>query len=48
MSKSKANEILQELYAKMVVKWTGIKTDFTAEKAYELCKRIVEESEKDD
>lgn len=47
MSKSKANELLQELYAKMTVKWSGVKTDFTAEKAYELCKQIVKESEEE-
>ena len=44
MSKSKANELLQELYKKMSDLFNGKKTDLNANKAYELCREIAKES----
>ena len=44
MSKSLANEMLQKLVSDLEKLWSGKKTDITAEKAYEICERIAQES----
>lgn len=46
MSKGTANEILQLLIRKATAVWEGKGENFTAEDAYRLCKRFVEEYEK--
>lgn len=57
MSKSKANELLQRLYKRLSVTWAGLNATctgkgrtepFTATDAYNLCKQIVEEYEKEE
>ena len=50
MSKSKANELLQRLYKRLKATWTGKEGNekFTATDAYNLCKQIVEEYEKEE
>lgn len=47
MSMSKANELLQSLVDKLNKRWNGQGCDdFTATKAYEICRQIVEEADK--
>lgn len=48
MSKSKANELLQELVQKLTNVWTGKSLDITATEAYKMCEEIVKESKKED
>ena len=47
MSKSKANELLQDLHAKLSANWKG-KEHFNAEQAVEMCREIVYEYDNDD
>lgn len=47
MSKSKANELLQQLHARLSANWKG-KEHFTAEQAVEMCREIVYEYDNDD
>ena len=47
MSKSRANELLQHLVAELTKLWSGEASEIqTAEQAYEVCAKIVEEAEK--
>lgn len=47
MSKSKANELLQELHARLSANWEG-KEHFSAPQAVEMCREIVYEYDDDD
>ena len=47
MSKSKANELLQELHARLSANWEG-KEPFSAPQAVEMCREIVYEYDNDD
>ena len=47
MSKSKANELLQDLHANLSANWKG-KGHFTAEQAVERCREIINEYDNDD
>ena len=47
MSKSKANELLQQLHARLSANWKG-KEHFNAEQAVEMCREIVYEYDNDD
>lgn len=47
MSKSKANELLQQLHARLSANWKG-REHFTAEQAVEMCREIVYEYDNDD
>lgn len=46
MSKSKANELLQQLHARLSANWKG-KEHFTAEQAVEMCREIINEYDND-
>ena len=46
MSKSKANELLQQLHARLTLNWTG-KARFSSSDAIELCREIVYEYDND-
>ena len=46
MSKSKANELLQELHARLSANWEG-KEPFSAPQAVEMCREIVYEYDND-
>ena len=47
MSKSKANELLQELHARLSANWEG-KEPFSAPQAVEMCREIINEYDNDD
>jgi hypothetical protein len=47
MSKSKANELLQELHSNLTANWTG-KARFSTTQAVEMCREIVYEYDNDD
>lgn len=47
MSKSKANELLQQLHARLSANWEG-KEPFSAPQAVEMCREIVYEYDNDD
>lgn len=47
MSKSRANELLQQLHARLSANWKG-KEHFNAEQAVEMCREIVYEYDNDD
>lgn len=47
MSKSKANELLQELHSKLTANWTG-KARFSSSDAIKMCREIVYEYDNDD
>lgn len=48
MSRSKANELLQKLNQKMNDLFSGKKTDFNANKAYEICRQVVKEVDEEE
>ena len=47
MSKSKANELLQELHSNLTANWTG-KARFSSSDAIKMCREIVYEYDNDD
>lgn len=47
MSKSRANELLQNLHARLSANWEG-KEPFSAPQAVEMCREIVYEYDNDD
>lgn len=47
MSKSKANELLQELHSNLTANWTG-KARFSTTQAVEMCREIINEYDNDD
>ena len=47
MSKSKANELLQELHSNLTAVWTG-KARFSSSDAINMCRKIVYEYDNDD
>ena len=47
MSKSKANELLQELHTNLTAVWTG-KARFSSSEAIKMCREIVYEYDNDD
>ena len=47
MSKSKANELLQELHTNLTANWTG-KARFSSSDAIKMWREIVDEYENDD
>ena len=47
MSKSRANELLQDLHARLSANWEG-KEPFSAPQAVEMCREIVYEYDNDD
>ena len=47
MSKSKANELLQELHSNLTAVWTG-KARFSSSDAIKMCREIVYEYDNDD
>ena len=47
MSKSKANELLQELHSNLTAVWTG-KARFSSSDAINMCREIVYEYDNDD
>lgn len=47
MSKSRANELLQQLHARLSANWKG-REHFTAEQAVEMCREIINEYDNDD
>ena len=47
MSKSKANELLQELHTNLTANWTG-KARFSSSEAIKMCREIVYEYDNDD
>ena len=47
MSKSKANELLQELHTNLKAVWTG-KARFSSSDAIKMCREIVYEYDNDD
>ena len=47
MSKSKANELLQELHTNLTAVWTG-KARFSSSDAIKICREIVYEYDNDD
>ena len=46
MSKSKANELLQELHSNLTANWTG-KARFSTTQAVEICREIINEYDND-
>lgn len=46
MSKSRANELLQELHYNLTANWTG-KARFSSSEAIEMCREIVYEYDND-
>lgn len=46
MSKSKANELLQELHSNLTANWTG-KARFSSSEAIKMCREIVYEYDND-
>ena len=47
MSKSRANELLQELHSNLTAVWTG-KARFSSSEAIKMCRDIVYEYDNDD
>lgn len=47
MSKSRANELLQELHTNLTANWTG-KARFSSSEAIKMCRDIVYEYDNDD
>ena len=47
MSKSRANELLQELHTNLTANWTG-KARFSSSEAIKMCREIVYEYDNDD
>ena len=47
MSKSRANELLQELHTNLTAVWTG-KARFSSSEAIKMCREIVYEYDNDD
>ena len=47
MSKSKANELLQQLHTNLTANWTG-KARFSSSEAIKMCREIVYEYDNDD
>lgn len=47
MSKSKANELLQQLHSNLTANWTG-KSRFSSSEAIKMCREIVYEYDNDD
>lgn len=47
MSKSKANELLQQLHSNLTENWTG-KARFSSSEAIKMCREIVYEYDNDD
>ena len=47
MSKSKANELLQQLHTNLTENWTG-KARFSSSEAIKMCREIVYEYDNDD
>lgn len=47
MSKSRANELLQELHSNLTAVWTG-KARFSSSDAINMCREIINEYDNDD
>ena len=47
MSKSKANELLQQLHTNLTAVWTG-KARFSSSEAIKMCREIINEYDNDD
>lgn len=47
MSKSRANELLQQLHSNLTANWTG-KARFSSSEAIKMCREIVNEYDNDD
>lgn len=47
MSRSKANELMQTLVERVTGLWSGKIKGFTADDAYDLCREIVREADKE-
>lgn len=47
MSRSKANELMQTLVERVTGLWSGKVKGFTADDAYDLCREIVIEADKE-
>ena len=47
MSKSRANELLQELHSNLTAVWTG-KARFSSSDAIKMCREIINEYDNDD
>ena len=47
MSKSKANELLQQLHTNLTAVWTG-KARFSSSDAIKMCREIINEYDNDD
>ena len=47
MSKSRANELLQELHSNLTANWTG-KARFSSSEAIKMCREIINEYDNDD
>ena len=47
MSKSRANELLQQLHTNLTANWTG-KARFSSSEAIKMCREIVYEYDNDD
>lgn len=47
MSKSRANELLQQLHTNLTANWTG-KARFSSSDAIKMCREIVNEYDNDD
>ena len=47
MSKSKANELLQQLHSNLTANWTG-KARFSSSEAISMCREIIYEYDNDD
>lgn len=47
MSKSRANELLQQLHSNLTANWTG-KARFSSSEAINMCREIVYEYDNDD
>ena len=47
MSKSKANELLQQLHTNITANWTG-KARFSSSDAIKMCREIINEYDNDD
>ena len=47
MSKSRANELLQELHSNLTANWTG-KARFSSSEAINMCREIINEYDNDD
>ena len=47
MSKSKANELLQQLHTNLTANWTG-KARFSSSEAIKICREIIYEYDNDD